>query len=435
MSLSLKSPGKDRLRNGVVLAIVPLLACVLLSTGAVSSMGATPPRADEEKWRRHTIDNSSDGADGVRLADVNSDGLKDIVTGWEEGGITRVYQHPDHDQVKQPWPAVTVGRTPSVEDAVFADLDGDGAVDVVTSCEGSAQSVFLHWAPSRREYMDPGKWGQQVLPASKGRMRWMFAAPMQVDDQHGPDIVAAGKGEDAQLGWFKAPQDPRNPDQWQWHEIDRVGWVMSLILVDMDADGDRDVLLTDRRGTRRGCRWLENPGPGPAQELKWTNHVIGGTDREVMFMTYADIDQDGLQDALVAAKPRLILGFRRLDESGTKWEPFTIPFPANTGRAKGVAVGDMNGDGRRDVVFSCEGATPPKSGLMWMSPEGSIANAEWTAYEVSGPEGIKYDRIELLDLDGDGDLDILTCEENARDGEGLGVFWHENPGAYAASPK
>jgi len=42
---------------------------------------------------------------------------------------------------------------------------------------------------------------------------------------------------------------------------------------------------------------------------------------------------------------------------------------------------------------------------------------------VSGPEGIKYDRIELLDIDEDGDLDILTCEERA----GLGVIWFENP--------
>jgi hypothetical protein len=31
--------------------------------------------------------------------------------------------------------------------------------------------------------------------------------------------------------------------------------------------------------------------------------------------------------------------------------------------------------------------------------------------------------MELVDLDGDGDLDVLTCEERA----GLGVIWYENP--------
>ena len=38
-----------------------------------------------EPWPRHVIDDSSVGADGVRLADVNGDGLPDITTGWEEG--------------------------------------------------------------------------------------------------------------------------------------------------------------------------------------------------------------------------------------------------------------------------------------------------------------------------------------------------------------
>ena len=78
-------------------------------------------------WVRHTIDNSSRGADGVRLADINRDGLPDIVTGWEEGGVVRAYLMPQRQRVRMPWPHVTVGEVPSVEDAVFVDLDSDGA--------------------------------------------------------------------------------------------------------------------------------------------------------------------------------------------------------------------------------------------------------------------------------------------------------------------
>ena len=44
--------------------------------------GAAPA---DPAWERHTIDSSSRGADGVRLADANGDGLLDITTGWEEG--------------------------------------------------------------------------------------------------------------------------------------------------------------------------------------------------------------------------------------------------------------------------------------------------------------------------------------------------------------
>jgi hypothetical protein len=34
--------------------------------------------------------------------------------------------------------------------------------------------------------------------------------------------------------------------------------------------------------------------------------------------------------------------------------------------------------------------------------------------------------LELVDLDGDSDLDILTCEER-EGGRGLGIIWYENP--------
>ncbi len=58
------------------------------------------------------------------------------------------------------------------------------------------------------------------------------------------------------------------------------------------------------------------------------------------------------------------------------------------------------------------------------------ALAPVTRQDISGPTGTKYDRIELIDLDDDGDLDVLTCEEAAK----LGVFWYENPLKHSATP-
>ena len=79
--------------------------------------------ATAEPWERHTIDQSSKGADGVRLMDVNGDGLLDVATGWEEGGVVRAYINPGPKKSKAEWPAVTVGRVKSAEDAVFFDVD------------------------------------------------------------------------------------------------------------------------------------------------------------------------------------------------------------------------------------------------------------------------------------------------------------------------
>jgi len=382
-------------------------------------------------WTRHVIDDSSRGADGVRLADVNDDGMLDIATGWEEGGITRVYLNPGPAEAHEKWPAVTVGRTPSVEDAVFVDLDDDGAVDVVSCCEGSTRTMFVSWAPvDRRDCLNPEAWRQETLPPSAGIMQWMFCIPMQVDGKNGVDLVAGGKGDTARIGWFESPHDPRALAEYTWHPISDAGWVMSLILSDMDGDGAQDIVTSDRRGRLRGCRWLENPGPGPEQRTRWRNHFIGGRENEVMFMTIADLDGDGSKDALAAARDETgqnVLCFHRPAGPRETWTVQVIPFPEGTGTAKSVAVGDIDANGRPDIVVSCESAETPRSGVVWMSRTVS----GWQPHEISGKTGIKFDRLELLDLDGDGDLDVLTCEEKAKDTEGkrkgLGVFWYENP--------
>jgi len=381
-------------------------------------------------WRRHVIDESSKGADGVRLFDVNGDGLADITTGWEEGAITRVYMNPGPDKARQPWPAVTVGKTPAVEDAVFVDLDGDGAVDVVTCCEGSTQSVFVHWAPGdKSKYLDPGEWKTEAIRDSVGKTRWMFCAPVQLDGKNGPDLVLGGKNTGGVIGWYEVPADPRNTGDYKWHEISKAGWIMSLVCLDMDADGDMDVLTSDRKGALRGARWLENPGAGTKA---WTNHFIGARDWEVMFLRCDDFNGDGLTDILLAAgqggdKQRIFFYYRK-DKTGLNWVEEAIPFPPNSGTAKGLAAADIDGDGKRDIVFSCEHADGDKSGVMWMRNEGG---GRWAGCEIAGPAGIKFDRIELLDLDADGDTDVLACEERAKNtrGEksGLGVFWYENP--------
>ena len=388
----------------------------------------------DKPWKLRVVDDSSKGADGVRLADADGDGRMDIVTGWEEGGITKVYLHPGKARVTDKWPAVTVGRTPSVEDAVFVDLDGDEALDVVSCCEGSTKTMYVHWAPkNRNQYLDADKWRQSALPASTGLMQWMFCIPLQVDGKNGIDLVAGAKGGNAQIGWFESPPDARDLAAYKWRPISPAGWIMSLKAADMDGDGDLDIVTSDRKGPLRGCRWLENPGQGVARPGPWNNHFIGAADEEVMFMTIADFDADGAEDVLAAVKGKAlqkILLFRRLDSTGRSWKQQTIPLPDNIGTGKGVAVGDIDKDSKLDIVFSCENSDG-KSGLMWLSQFGKSKSA-WLPHEISGIVGIKYDRIELLDMDTDGDLDVLTCEESAKDStgkrKGLGVIWYENPG-------
>jgi hypothetical protein len=400
-----------------------LLACAWLG---ITGLLRGPELSAAERgpaWTRHTIDNSSRGADGVRLADANGDGLADIVTGWEEGGLVRIYLNPGPAKAKAKWPAVTVGAVGSPEDAVLVDLDGDGAVDVVTSCEGKVRSVFVHWAPKdAARYLHPSAWKTEAFPALGGLAAWMFCQPLQVDGKYGTDLVLGAKNPGGCIGWLQAPADPRNLAAWRWHHLYDAGWIMSLVPSDLDGDGDLDVLASDRKGPNRGCLWLENPGPKGEVAGPWKVHRIGAGASEVMFLDLADLDGDGLLDVVVLTREREVFYHRRLAARPVRWEEHVFPLPANTGTGKAVRVADLDLDGKPDLVFTCEGSGG-KSGVGWMSCPQSVRDPVWDAHEVSGTDGIKYDLIQLVDLDGDGDLDVLTTEEQAK----LGVIWYENP--------
>lgn len=428
------------------------------------SVGGVSAAPKGEPWSRHVIDDTGDGADGTKLGDINGDGFSDVVTGWEEGGATRVYLNPGPRFTHKAWPSVTVGSTRRAEDAVFADLDGDGRLDVVSSTERHSERVFVHWAPPEGEdLLDPEGWRQEVFPATIGVTQWMFAEPLQVDGRNGVDLVIGGKFDKdvprsrSVLGWLEAPADPRDVTAWRWHPLIEAGWVMSIVLEDMDGDGDTDVLCSDRYGPTRGVFWLENPGvEAVAAGAHWKRHPVGAESAsEIMFLATGDIDGDGLRDIAVGievatdpagglgfgkrdaeepSRNSRILWFRRLDASGSQWGGHVIRAPANTGSTKSVAIGDVDLDGRADLVVSCEHAEEGRIGLYWLRQHGDRGSPSWSAHDLAGAEGIKFDLVRLLDLDGDGDFDVLTNEEN-QDGVGLGVIWYENPAKGLAAPK
>ena len=389
---------------------------LLLLLGPILLLVAGSTPGSEDGWVRHVVDNTSRGADGVRLADVNADGLLDIATGWEEGGEVRVYVNPGPRHSQNPWPTVTVGRVDSPEDAVLVDLDNDGAVDVVSCCEGRNKTVFVHWAPRHwSDFLQTEAWRTTALSATENRQAWMFALPFDVDGKNGIDLVVGSKGEDAAVGWLQAPQNARHVDEWRYRPLCDAGWIMSVQPHDMDIDGDLDLLVSDRRGPTRGVFWLENLEPNEP-DGKWPRRQIGGQEREVMFLTRGVLDN---HPHVVAAVRDKGLSVFRSSESRSS-NAFEISMPQNCGTGKGVAVGDINLDGRNDIVLSCENANGDRSGVRWLS---QIDDGTWADYEISGRSGIKFDRVELIDLDADGDLDVLTCEERAN----LGVIWYENP--------
>jgi len=412
-----------------LVALVILLLC----------FNFTSPQDDSEcpkPWKRHEIDSTSLGADGVRTDDVNQDGLPDLVTGWEQGGIARAYVMSRETTSVPSWSMVTVGEAPDGEDALFFDADGDGVLDVISSTEGATRRILVHWAPREiSEFLDDSKWNTETLYTDDSR--WMFAVPIKLDQRRKPDLVVGGKDRGAKIGWLERPANPRETTHWRFHEMGAAGWIMSLIAEDMDADGDSDILLSDRRADLAGVRWLENPGVGsPTVREPWQNHWIGAAGREVMFIALHDFDGDGIKEVVAPhyKKDDWRLSIFQAQGSPAKntveWKDHPLPYPPIAGRPKSAAVGDIDLDCRPDIVLSSEQAGGAKRGIVWMRYETSPFESEWSVFDVSGPDGRKFDLSLLLYVDDDGDLDVINTEEhdNASGGQaGLGVVWYENP--------
>ncbi|MCA9174068.1 MAG: VCBS repeat-containing protein [Planctomycetales bacterium] len=381
------------------------------------------PRA-EAQWRRHTIDASSRGADGVRLADVNGDSRQDLVCGWEEGGVIRVYLQPARAERQQPWPAVTAGQVPSPEDAVFADLDLDGNIDVLSSTEGRSRMLFVHWAPLRDKLLDPDAWKTEAIPAATGNQMWMFALPLELDGRPGPEMIVASKGTGATVSLLMGPSEKsrrRELTAYRLQSLYQAGWVMSLHPLDFDRDGDLDVLVSDRKGAHRGVLWLENPGTEAVRQGKpWREQRVAGEDKEVMFLDAGDFDGDDQLDIVTATRNGVILHSRQTDAAGQQWATTTIPNPFAAPNGKAVAIADVNLDGKPDLMHTANnGGNRMHRGAAWLerTAEG------WKTHDISGERGVKFDLIQAIDIDEDGDLDLMTCEER----DNLGLFWYENP--------
>jgi hypothetical protein len=234
-----------------------------LFTAAVALMFAHAACAEERgtPWPRHTINSGTRGADGVRLADANGDGRLDVCTAFEEGGQVKIFLHPGREKVKDAWPTVVVGNEKDGEDAFLADVDGDGIMDVLSCHEGQTRSVFVHWAPQdknpqdTKQYLDASAWKTEAFPQLRGKQMWMFGLSVE------GGIVLGSKGKkgdatkknEGSLGLLQPPRgDRRDLSAWTWTPWSDAGWIMSIQPLDVNRDGQPDVLVSDRYGPRAG---------------------------------------------------------------------------------------------------------------------------------------------------------------------------------------
>lgn len=188
---------------------------------------------------------------------------------------------------------------------------------------------------------------------------------------------------------------------------------------DVDGDGDADMVVSDRGVD---VSWYVNPGKDKVTG-KWERKTLL-QDHETMFMAVADINCDKMNDFVIASrsKRKLIVLLRTNKSGDPAFKEILIDQPCGS-FPKGVAVIDLDSDlSKREILVI------PKQGNIWSATYrgDSIQPDSWKAVPIIIPGAEtrkKMDNAFLGDLDGDGDLDVVTTEENG----GWGVIWFENP--------
>ncbi len=192
--------------------------------------------------------------------------------------------------------------------------------------------------------------------------------------------------------------------------------------IDVNNDGRPDVLSSGWM-LRQGIYWYENPGkPG----VKWPSHEMLQADG-LEGMVIGNLSGNGPKDVLVnffARKPgRSLIWFEHLNQA--PWFKEHTLGPENLGVSHGNGIGDINGDGRDDIVTTSgwfESPPHPTTDPWIWHPDWQFQSyipdgASGAAARGSTGAGLP---ILVADVNGDGLNDVIIGSDH-----GYGLAWYE----------
>jgi hypothetical protein len=375
--------------------------------------------ADTPDFREVTgAANPFDGADlgsysAPAWADIDNDGDAELFVGERTGKVNlldplAITVTPINDA-----PMITrasiagrndISTSADGADSVYAaDLDGDGDIDVLSA---SYNDNTIAW------YENDGNqyptFTTHDITTTAGKARSVYAA--DVDGDGDLDVLSASFYDNT-IAWYENDGN----QNFTAHDITTAAdGANSVIAADVDGDGDLDVLSTSAPPfSSSTIAWYENDG-----NQNFRTRVISTATYGARSVHAADVDGDGDIDVL-SASSHYNYGSTLAWYENDGNQSFTAQvITASADGANSVYAADMDGDGDMDVL-SASSHNYFGSTIAWYENDG---NQSFTA-QVFTTSADGANSVYAADVDGDGDLDVLSASFYDDT-----IAWYENDG-------